>query len=162
MKKGFTLIEMLVAIAVLSIVVFLSFSVGRSAMHRASYSGTVNRFISDVSSIKQLAAMENRFAALVFNNDGTSYTIQKQTAIGAFNWTPISRVEAGDGKEFYDKATIVAGIAVNSRGEIFKYPVGVASLPESLNIQLYTKTGTKIDYKKTIIIFSNGGIQIER
>ncbi len=80
--KGFSLIELLVIIALIGIIAVVTIQIGRSAIQRTSSTRAINMFISDVSSIKQLAAKENRYFAISFNADGVSYTIQEQTNIG--------------------------------------------------------------------------------
>jgi prepilin-type N-terminal cleavage/methylation domain-containing protein len=165
--KGFTLIELLIVIALIGIFAVISIQVGRSIIQRTSSSSAINAFVSDLNSIKQSAIKENRYYAISFNADGISYTIQRQTTIGNLaNWTDISTKKPLDGKEFFDKAIITGawrGLAVNPIGMVFTLPIAAGAVPMSQNLtfRLRGRTPGTYDFRKNILIYSNGGIKIE-
>lgn len=168
--RGFSLIELLVVTALIGIMAVISIQIGRSVIQRTSSINAVNSFISDVTSIKQSAAKENRYFAISFNADGVSYTIQRQTNIGDLaNWTDISTVKPLDGKEFFDKSIVSgawSGFAINPIGMVYNLPFASATTAgspasQNLNFRLPGRIPGKYDYNKNILIYSNGGIKIE-
>jgi len=164
---GFSLIEVLVVTAIIGVMAVVSIQIGRSVIQRTSSVSAINTFVSDVSSIKQSAAKENRYFAIMFNADGVSYKIQRQTNIADFTtWTDISTVKPLEGKEFFDK-TIVAGawkgFAINPIGMVYNLPVAIGAAPasQSLNFRLPGRNPGTYEFSKNILIYSNGGIKID-
>lgn len=163
-RFGFTLIEMLVVISIIGIIVVLSLQFGRSVIQRTSSANAINMLISDISSIKQSAVKENRYFAIRFNADGTSYIIQRQTTIGVLtNWTDISTIKPLDGKECFDPAIVAGawkGFAINPMGVVYSLPIAAGAVPASQNFNFYVKHSGEKDYNKNILIYANGGIKI--
>jgi prepilin-type N-terminal cleavage/methylation domain-containing protein len=163
-NDGFTLIELLLVVALVGIMVVMSVTISRNVIHQASHANGVNQLVADISSIKQSAAKENRYFAIRFNTDSTSYTIRRQTKIGVLTgWDDVSTVQPLDGKVCFD-TTVVTGFAVSPMGMVYSFPVTAA--PQSQNIDFIAQEGKgsaiKIIYKKKITIYSNGGIQIAK
>jgi prepilin-type N-terminal cleavage/methylation domain-containing protein len=168
-KRGFSVVEMLVAIAIIALVLVLSLRVGRSSVQRASFTAAINDFVADFNFARQLASRENRYVAFDFNDDGTSYTIRILKGVGldpqleaSYKNHKIARPM--DGNPFFSGVT---DFAVNSMGVIRQYPVDPNSSPISVTMNFFkAKPGTESttpvkDYQKTITIFPTGGIKIE-
>lgn len=168
-KRGFSVVEMLVAIAIIALLLVLSLRVGRSSMQRASLTAAINDFVADFNYARQLATRENRYVAFDFNDDGASYTIRILRRVSL-------NPQLKDSYEDYKFASPMDGeacfsgvtdFAVNSMGVIRQYPVDPNSSPITVTMDFYkAKTGSDTgasvkDYEKTITIFPTGGIKIE-
>jgi prepilin-type N-terminal cleavage/methylation domain-containing protein len=165
-NPGFTLIELLVVMGVLAVVLVITISIGRSAINKTAHANAMNILIADISSVKQLAVKENRYFAIEFNSNGTSYSVQRQTTIGNIaNWTKISETQPLDGDEFFDKTIVTGtwkGFAINPMGVVFDLPLVAGAAPKSQQFSFYVKdkpTG-KIAYTRSFLVYSNGGIKI--
>lgn len=165
-KKGFTLIELMVTLAILAVLLTLSLGIGRSTMQRASFNSAFNQFIGDFYAARQLASKDNKYVAIVFDPFGKFYTIREQISIDAdltndANYIDIKKVDPMGGIEFFSGAT---DFAFNSTGTIRAYPVNVDSDPISFPITFFKKdekTGQP-DYQKSVWIYPSGGIKIEK
>lgn len=170
-QKGLSLIELLVVIALLGIVAVMTVSVGRSAIQRAGMSNTINKFISDVSKMKQIAARENRYMVIEFNNDGRSYSLKKQRTIGDLNnWDDAysgasNRVSPSGEKVFFDTSVLPIssrkGIAFKSTGEVYLYPIPTNPTPAAQEFHFFMSKGTLRDYKRKVTLFPTGGVKVE-
>jgi prepilin-type N-terminal cleavage/methylation domain-containing protein len=168
-KRGFSVVEMLVAIAIMAVVLVLSLQVGRSSVQRSSFTAAINSFVADFNYARQLATRENRYVAFDFNDNGASYTIRIQRSVALDPQLEGSYVNHKiaspmDGEPCFSGAT---DFAVNSLGVIRQYPVDPNSSPITVTVDFYkarTRGGTgtpEKDYEKTITIFPTGGIKIE-
>ncbi len=77
-NKGFQLIELLIVLALATIIIGMIITVGFRAVKDAAYTGAVNKLLAEISYVKQLAAQENRYVLFEFNSNGSSYSIKKQ------------------------------------------------------------------------------------
>lgn len=165
-NKGFTLIELMVTIAILGVLFTLSMGIGRSTMQRASFNSAYNQFIADFYYARQLASKEGRYVAMVFDPFGKSYTLRIQTTIDAdltndANYVDVKTVDPLGGLEFFSGAI---DFAFSSTGTVRDYPVNVDSDPISFPITFFKKnesTGAR-DFEKTIWVYPSGGIKIEK
>jgi len=168
MKKnqGFTVIELLVVLALMGIVLTMTITIGRSAMQKSSFNGAVNKFVSDFSYAKQLALRENRYVMLDFDPNGKLYTIKKQATIGdtdTDNWDIVKQEEPMSDKDFFDGSSS-QDFAVNSVGEVFTCPLAANPQPTQISLSFFVKNrvnGT-VDYQKNVIIYAYGGIKIAK
>ena len=164
-NPGFTVVELLVALAIFGILAVLAINMGRSSMQRAAFSSAVNSFVSDFSSVKQQASMENRYMVIDFNAGGTGYTILRQRNLDDFtNWQPVRTVSPMEGKPFF-AAGEASDFMVNSTGEVFAFPVtGTIPQPTNINMSFFIyKPGTsQVDYQRQVRIFPTGGIKIDQ
>jgi prepilin-type N-terminal cleavage/methylation domain-containing protein len=167
-KNGFTVVEMLVSLLLLAVLVAISFSVGRETIARADFTSTVNQFISDFSFARQLAARENRYAAITFDSEGTTYSVLLQREVAqdpasTASFTEMKKVEPMNGKQFIAKNT--PGFMVNAMGITRKFPYDPANAdPITVTVDFFRNDVTKVDvilFKKTLTIFPSGGIKIE-
>lgn len=171
MKKneGFTVVELLVTVSIFALFVAISLRIGHSTVQRSSFNAAINQFVADFYSVRQLAAMENRYVAIVFDPSGTSYSIRVQkevkTTLTANPATYLANKEvtpmAGD--EFFESGN-VADFAINSTGVVRAYPVVPSSDPVQLTLNFFKKdrASEEIEYQKRIWIYPTGGIKIER
>jgi prepilin-type N-terminal cleavage/methylation domain-containing protein len=168
-KRGFSVLEMLVAIAITAVILVLSLQVGRSSIQRASMTAAINEFVGDFNYARQLATRENRYVAFDFNDDGASYTLRILRNVGLDpqledSYKNHKVASPMEGEPCFSGAT---DFAVNSMGVIRQYPVDPNSSPISVTLNFYkAKPGTQSttpvkDYQKTITIFPTGGIKIE-
>lgn len=165
-NKGFTLIELMVTLAIVAVFLTLSLAVGRSTMQRASFNSAYNQFISDFYYARQLASKEGRYVAMVFDPLGKFYTLRIQTTIDAdltndANYIDLKKVDPLEGREFFSGAI---DFAFNSTGTIRAYPVNVDADPISFPITFFKKNEStgEPDFQKTIWIYPSGGIKIEK
>lgn len=167
-KKGFTIVELLVAILVFATVLAMSFSIGRSSLQRAKFNDVFNSFIADFYYARQMASVQNKYVAFVFNEDEGFYTIRIQEEFGVNlasedSYVDFKRVKPMAGIPFFE---IKEGgnFAFNPLGIVRAYPVNVGLNSISTRIDFFKKheaTGV-IDFKKTVWIYPSGGIKIEK
>lgn len=164
-NRGFSILELLITIAIMGALIVLGLNVGRSALQRSDFNAAINGFIADFSYARQLAARENRYVAIVFDSDGRFYTIRVQRGIGldltdTNSYSDDKTVEPLNGEVFFSKTT---DFAVNSMGIIRAYPVDLTAVPITITLQCQKKTSSgTLDYKNTLTIFPSGGIKIEQ
>ncbi len=165
-NRGFTLVEILITLIVFGLLAVLSINFGLSSIKRASFNAAFNRFIADFYYARQLAAKDNRYAAIIFNNTGTSYDIVVQKDIQTPPTADVNTyivdktVRPMNGEEFFDgsKAT---DFAFNSTGIVRAFPVDLNSDPIQFSLTFFKKDkGGKV-YQKTVRIYPSGGIKIE-
>ena len=168
-KRGFSVVELLVTIAIMALILVLSLRVGRSSMQRASMTAAINEFVADFNYARLLATRENRYVAFDFNDNGASYTIRILRRVSldpqlTDSYENHKIASPMDGEPCFSGVT---DFAVNSMGVIRQYPVDPNSSPITVTIDFYkakkgSDTGSQvIDYQKTITIFPSGGIKIE-
>jgi len=165
-KNGFTIIELLVTIAIIGIITVIGINMGRSAVQRSMFTAAINQFVADFSLARQLASRENRYVAIDFDADGTSYRLLVQKSIqtplttDANSYRVNKTVVPYNGETFLNSAD---DFAVNSRGVVRAFPVVAGSSPISVTINFFRKKGKTdtIDYQRTITIYPSGGIKIE-
>lgn len=171
MKKnnGFTVVELLITIALIGIVVVISVGLGRSAVQRAAFTSAVSNFVADFSYMKQLAARENRYVALKFSNDGMTYNILRQRSVT--DKTVFDAVaEKRNIKPLGDRPfwTTNQDFAVNSKGEVFKFKSGGTDLekdPSQVTLTFFIKKNPHVDsydYRKNVFLYPYGGIKVEK
>lgn len=164
-NRGFTVVELLVALGIFGLLAVLAINIGRSSMQRAAFSSAVNSFVSDFSAVKQQASMENRYMAVDFNDTGTGYTILRQRNLDDFvNWQPLRTVNPMEGKPFFP-AGEADDFMVNSTGEVFAFPV-TGTVPQSVQVSMsffiYKPGTSQVDYQRQVRIFPTGGIKIDQ
>ncbi|MGE5341185.1 MAG: GspH/FimT family pseudopilin [Candidatus Omnitrophota bacterium] len=167
--NGFTVIELLVTLALIAILVGMGIGIGRQTIDRANFTSILNQFVADLSYARQLASRDNRYVAFHFNDEGTGYTMLVQTGIGldlsdTSNYTEEKTVDPLNGEQFLGGTTGGAcDFAINSMGIIRKYPVDIDASPITVSLEFFKKdqkTGVCI-YKKILTIFPSGGYKIE-
>ncbi len=161
-NSGFTVIEMLVTIAIVATLLVVSISIGRSALQRANFTSVLNQFVADVAYTRQLASRLNRYVAIDFDNSGRFYTIKIQENIGNYDdFSDEKKVDPLNGQEFFTNAT---DFSVNSMGVIRPFPVTANSSPLTVTVEFFQKNRNidkQTDYKRTVTIFSSGGIKVD-
>lgn len=160
-NSGYTITEMLVALALIAVVITMAIGVGRSALHRANFTSVLNGFMADFNYARQLATRLNRYVAIDFDNQGRSYQILVQRNIGDFvNFDVDREVNPLSGEEFLAGST---DFVVNSMGIIRAYPVVANSPPIQVTLEFIqkNKANTGTVYKTNVTIFPSGGIKIE-
>jgi len=161
--RGFTVIEMLITLALMAVMLIASIGIGRSSFQRGTFTSSVNRFVADFSFARQLASRENRYVAIVFNDKGNQYTIRLQDSVGDIvNFTDFRKNEQFGDDTFFDPAT-TTDFVVNSMGIIKEYPMKVNGAAISVEVEFIKKNykNEVPDYKKKLIIYPSGGIKIE-
>lgn len=160
-NSGYSIIELLVALAMIAILLTISISVGRGAVHRANFTSVLNGFMADFNYARQLATRLNRYVAIDFDDQGRSYQILVQRNIGDYvNFDVDRTVEPLGGDEFLASST---DFIVNSMGLIRAYPVVANSPPIQVVLEFIqkNKANTSTVYKTDVTIFPSGGIKIE-
>lgn len=166
-KSGFSIVEMLVILAILSIIVVLTLRVGESVTSNSRITGLVNNFLADFSAAKLLASAENRYVSITFSANGRSYTLQKQTNVSSYvNWTLVKTVTPFTDRPFFDAAG-VSDFAINSTGEVRALPIVITDNPINVTLSFYIRKGRgaasdPIAYARTVRIFPYGGLKVEK
>jgi prepilin-type N-terminal cleavage/methylation domain-containing protein len=166
-KKGFTVVELLITLALLSIIVVLTLRVGESVTANSRITGLINNFLADFSQAKLLASSENRYVAITFSADGRSYTIQKQTDVSDYlTWTLVKTEIPLSDRTFFNSAD-VSDFAINSTGEVRSLPIDITASPAGVILKFYIRKGggtpsDGIAYNRTIRIFPSGGLKVEK
>lgn len=167
-KKGFTLVELLISIIVLATFLAMSLSIGRSSLQRAKFTDAFNTFIADFYYARQLAAVQNKYVAFVFDSQGRNYTIRIQKGFNVNlasedSFIDFKTVSPLAGEAFFDVKQ-GGDFAFNPMGVVRAYPVDIGKNAVSARIEFFKKhqaTGN-IDFKKTVWIYPSGGIKIEK
>ena len=165
-KKGFTIVELLVTITVLAGFLAMSLSIGRSSLQRAKFTDAFNTFVADFYNARQLASVENKYVAILFDEFGRSYTIRIQAKYGVNlasedSYIDYKTVRPLNGEAFFD-VKVGGNFAFNPMGAVRSYHVNVDMNTSSCEIEFFKKheaTGT-VDFKKTIWIYPSGGLKI--
>jgi len=166
-KSGFTVIELLVVLLLLSVLVVLTLRVGDSVTANSRITGLINNFLADYSSAKLLASSEDRYVGITFSADGRSYTLQKQTDINDYTaWTEVKTVTPLSDRPFFNSAD-VSDFAINSVGAVRLLPIDINTNPDNVNLVFYIRKGRgapsdEIAYRRTIKIFPYGGLKVEK
>jgi prepilin-type N-terminal cleavage/methylation domain-containing protein len=165
-KRGMTIVEVLVTLAILGLVILMGLSLGKGQIQRADFTSAVNQFVADLGYARQLASRENRYVAFLFNPGCSNYTIMVQKRIGldltqesSFRFEKV--VEPLNGEKFVETPS---DFAVNSVGIIHTYPISVNSTPTTVTlnfVKLDRATGVK-SYESKLTLFPSGGVKIER
>ncbi len=165
-KRGMTIVETLVTLAILGMVILMSLYLGKGQIQRADFSSAVNQFVADLGYARQLASRENRYVAILFNPECSNYSIMVQRRIGidlsqgsSFRLEKV--VEPLKGEKFVETPS---DFAVNSVGIIHNYPISINSTPTTVTlnfVKLDRATGTK-SYESKLTLFPSGGVKIER
>jgi prepilin-type N-terminal cleavage/methylation domain-containing protein len=162
-KRGYSVVELLVTIALLATILAISIGIGRNAMQRANFTSVLNGFMADFNYARQLASRLNRYVAIEFDDEGRTYTMLVQRNVGDFiNFDHHKTVDPLGGQEFYDPLT-ARDFVVNSMGIIRPYPVVANAAPIQVVLDFVQKrksTGSTA-YKTQVTIFPSGGIKIE-
>jgi prepilin-type N-terminal cleavage/methylation domain-containing protein len=163
--RGMSIVELLVAVALLGIVLLMGLYLGKGQVQRADFTSSINQFIADLNYARQLASRENRYVAIDFNDNGSGYTILVQRAVGIDLSNPDSysinkTVEPMNGEQFISGAT---DFAVNSMGIIRAYPVAINSNPITVTFDIFKRDPNSRDivYQKRLTIFPTGGVKVE-
>lgn len=167
--RGFTVLELLVTLAIIGTLVVMSMRLGRSTVQKASMTAAMNDFVADYNYARQLASRENRYVAFDFDDAGTSYTLRVQRRIGLDltqedSYVDHKTVSPMDGSPCFSGAT---DFALNSMGVIRAYPVDPNASPITVTMTFFRGkegdySGEKpADYEKNITLFASGGIKIE-
>ena len=167
-KRGFSVVELLVAIAIMALVLVLSLRVGRASIQRATLTAAINQFVADYNYARQLAIRENRHVAIDFNDDGATYDILLLRSITLDPQNADSYMDHKTGSPMEGEKCFSGAVdfTVNSMGVIRKFDDADTS-PITVTIDFYkakagTESGTpEKDYEKMITIFPTGGIKIE-
>ncbi len=167
-EKGMTIIEILVTLAIFGAILAVSVNLGKAAAQRTNLSNAVNKFVADYSYARMLASRDNRYVAIVFEEDGTGYSILVQRKIGddltqAENYDVDKVVRPMDNEVFFEHA-VTTSFAVNSMGMVKAFPVNPNNPPITVILDFFVKDKVldEIDYEQTITLFPTGGIKIDQ
>ncbi len=173
-NKGFSLIELLIVMALAVVLMAMAMSIGSRAIKNAAYSGAVNRLLAEISYVKQLAARENRYVLFEFKDDGRSYSIKRQVDISnpnTFNDVVRNGSFFEDGAagldEFYDKNLAdTYSFVVNSMGMVFKKSDitggGSNPIPHDVKVNVSFKNNGRVTERDRIVISPSGGVNVKK
>ena len=171
MRRGFSLVELLVVMIVAGVLLLISINIASSVITKSRFSGGVNKIIADIAYAKELASKENRWVRIHFHSDGKTYTIEKQKIIGDLNqFEVVKKRQPMEGRIFFNPgSTDVTDFAVNSRGEVKKASdlTNPTSQPAEIILTVWSREGDgslshPIIYQRKIRIYPYGGIKVEK
>ena len=171
MKRGFSLVELLVVMIVAGVLLMISINIASSVITRSRFAGAVNKIVADIAYAKELASKENRWVKIDFQSDGRTYTIEKQKVIGDLTqFELVKRRQPLEGRMFFTPGgTDVIDFAVNSRGEVKKVAdlTNPTSQPSEIILTVWSRSGdgslsNPIIYQRRIRIYPYGGIKVEK
>jgi prepilin-type N-terminal cleavage/methylation domain-containing protein len=170
-NKGFTIMELLITFAILAVFLGLSLSLGRGALQRAKFNDAFNQFIADFYTARQMAALENRYVAMVFDPQGRFYTIRIQKGIdenpgSEDSYEDFKKVQplTLQGEKFFEFIGPEDDFAINALGTVRAYPVNLQKAPISVTLKFFKNdeiSGAE-DYSKKVWIYPSGGIKIDK
>ena len=76
-ERGYSLIELVVVVAIAGVVVTLAIPTFRTTMHHFSVTGTARKLVSDLRLAQGLAVKENTPHQIVFDTAGEDYEIRR-------------------------------------------------------------------------------------
>ncbi len=161
-NKGYTVIELLAVMVIIGILAMSSAMVARTLLPRSYISSALNTFSSDYSYARQLASKENRFVAIVFNTEGTSYSVLSQQTVGTFGsgaWVQVKQknnIKPMAGKKFIKSPT---NFAVNSMGEVRDYPDCTSLI--AVTLDFFYNAGN-MEFESQVKLYQSGGIKVEK
>lgn len=167
-NRGFTVVELLISIAIMAAFLAIGLGFTRRAVGKAYFNASLNKFVADFSKARQLASRLNRYVAIDFDESGGYYTMRVQETLGDFsddNFTKNVQDEyhQPDNQAFFDGAS-AQDLVVNSLGIVRAYPMQPNDPPVKIQIEfIQVSKGTyeKLSYKKRMTIFPSGGIKVE-
>ncbi len=171
MKRGFSLVELLVVMVIAGVLLIVSINIASNVITKSKFSGGVNKIIADIAYAKELASKENRWVKIDFKNDGKTYTIDKQKKIGDLSqFVVVKRRQPMEGKMFFTPGgNDVTDFAINSRGEVKKVSdlSNPTALPSEIILRIWIRKGdgslsNPLIYQRTIRIYPYGGIKVEK
>lgn len=162
-NKGFSAVELMVALVIVGLVTALAIKFTSSASARAGFIDTLNQFVADYSYARQLASKTNRYVAIVFNATGEYYDIMTQKNTGNYEVFELHRrVTPKLGTQFYDKANMPS-FTINAMGMVRDYPINSASSIQNFILEFFqtNTSGSLYLYKRKILIYGTGGIKVK-
>ncbi len=94
-KNGFSLIEMMIVIAVLGVVLAIAAPNFTEYRDRTNLKESARDISSDIVLYKQKAVSENVTYRITFDAVGNSYTVEKQTSPGVATWDTVTTKTVG-------------------------------------------------------------------
>jgi len=151
-RNGFSVIELLVALAVFSVVILITVGLSVDQAKRAGLKGSSNELIGEINTVRGRAAKENRAVALTF----TSKTYKEHFYENGV-WNPDLSTHTDPDGSFADGVTYKNGSTVvfNSQGIL----IDPTTFQIRGNITL-TLESSELDGIK-IKIYSYGGIRVK-
>ncbi len=171
MKRGFSLMELMVVVALFGLLLLLSVNISSNMIAKSKFSGGVNKIIADITYAKELASKENRWVKVNFKNDGKTYTIEEQKVIGDLTQFEVVKTrQPMEGKMFFNPGgNDVTDFAINSRGEVKKVSdlSNPTAQPSEIILTVWIRKGdgslsNPVIYQRTIRIYPYGGIKVEK
>lgn len=151
-RNGFTVIELLVTIAVFSVMIMITVGISMDQAGRAGLKGSSNELIGEINTVRGKAAKENRAIALSFTD-----TTYKEHFLENGIWNPDLAVHSPvDGK-------VATGTSISNSTTIVFNSQGILIDPNTFQIRgsiTLTLESTRLDGIK-IKIYPYGGIKVK-
>jgi prepilin-type N-terminal cleavage/methylation domain-containing protein len=153
-KDGFSLIEMMIVIAVLGIVLAIAAPNFTEYRNRTNLKESARDISSDLLLYKQRSVSENVRYRITFNYAGNSYTVEKQTGMGLATWDTVVTKTIGQG---------------NSAIKIMQEPVFFPTTNSTLEIYSRGTSGAgsiqirheRLNLKAVVTITSMGRVHVK-
>jgi len=152
-KNGFTLIEMVIVLAMLGVLGAVSFAYSMRQQSRWDLRGTAREISSTIHNLKQSASRQNLMHRVEFENENIMHAYARGETAG--DWQHLLRVETLGKVSFAEQPV---DFLINSRGMIL-CPLNLQ--PVSRTITLRSPKGAGYD-NIFIRVLPHGGVQIER
>ncbi len=151
-RNGFTIIELLISLAIFSIIITMAIGLGVDPVGRAGLKGSSNELIGEINTLRGKAAKENRPVALSFTE-----TTYKEHYFESGIWNPILTEHSPVNGQ------IATGTTISSSSTIVFNSQGILVDPTTFQIRgniTLTLTSEQSEGIK-IRVYSYGGIKIK-
>jgi prepilin-type N-terminal cleavage/methylation domain-containing protein len=135
-ERAFTLLEMLIVMALIAIVVSISVPMFQAYARNTNFKSGVREISSDFFAMKERAIAENRFYRISFNTTDGTYTLEQ----GASTGTPYTTVQTKNLTAFGD-GIVISSASFGGAASVLFAPRGTCSAG-TVVLTNGSKTGT--------------------
>ncbi|MBU4268666.1 MAG: prepilin-type N-terminal cleavage/methylation domain-containing protein [Acidobacteria bacterium] len=166
-RTGFTLVELLVVLALMSIIVIVSAGINYNVRHRWTMSDFARDITTSFLQLKQLAAKENLPCRMKFSAQGFEM-YRSQRVSGVLSWVadPIRAIDLGPTSTvFVENDTL--DLAIDSRGYVYQtddactQPFTMAGI-QTIDVRNPHRKGGDFGDRVLITFYPFGGLNVQK
>lgn len=167
-KSGFTLVELLVVLALMSVIVVVASGINYNARHRWTMSDFARDITTSYQQLKQLAAKENLPCRMKFSAQGFAMYRSQRGVGGVLSWVadPIRAIDLGSTSTVYVKNDTL-DLAIDSRGFVYQTDDASPPLfnmigPLTLEVRNPHRKGGNFGDRALITFYPFGGLNVQK